>query len=320
LARKLVIQIPCFNEEATLPRTLACLPKAVDGFDAVEWLIVDDGSSDATVEVAKANGVHHVVRLPENRGLARAFMAGLDGCLECGADVIVNTDADNQYDASCIPELVAPILAGKADMVIGKRPIEFIDDFSPFKKLAQRVGSWVVRKASNTRVPDAPSGFRAYSRDAAMQLQVFSEYTYTLETIIQAGHKGMFVTSVPIRTNPRTRDSKLVRSTLGYIGRSFSTIVRIFITYQPFKFFFVPGTVSLLAGVGIGVRFLVYFFSGHGEGKVQSLLLATMLILIGLFLWVIAVVADLISVNRRLLEENNRRLRKLEDKLTPPRE
>jgi glycosyltransferase involved in cell wall biosynthesis len=315
VTRKLVIQIPCFNEEATLPAALADLPTRVEGFDVVEWLIVDDGSTDATVATAAAHGVHHVVRLPENRGLARAFMAGLNACLERGADVIVNTDADNQYDATCIPDLVAPILAGNADIVIGARPIDYIDHFSPLKKLLQRLGSWVVRKASGTRVPDAPSGFRAFSREAAMQLQVFSAYTYTLETIIQAGHKGMFLASVPIRTNPKTRESRLVRSTSGYVGRSIATIVRIFITYQPFKFFFYPGTVAVLAGVAIGARFLAYFLAGHGEGKIQSLLLASVLVLIGFFLWVIAFVADLISVNRRLLEENNLRLRKIEEEI-----
>ena len=312
MRRKLIIQIPCFNEEEILPMTLACLPREVDGFDEVEWLVIDDGSVDSTVEVARKNGVDHVVRLPENRGLARAFMAGLNGCLERGADVIVNTDADNQYEAADIPLLVKPIVEGRADIVVGERPIEDIKDFSPLKKLLQKLGSWVVRKASKTTVPDAPSGFRAIGREAAMQLQVFSEYTYTLETIIQAGHKGMFVTSVPIRTNPKTRESRLMGSSASYIRRSFETIVRIFITYQPFKFFFYPGAIALLAGLGIGVRFLIYFFMGNGEGKIQSLLLATILILIGFFLWVIAFVADLISVNRRLLEESNKRIRKLE--------
>jgi glycosyltransferase involved in cell wall biosynthesis len=315
MKRKLIIQIPCFNEEEMLPSTLACLPREVEGFDVVEWLIIDDGSRDSTVEVARAHGVDHVVRLPENRGLARAFMAGLNGCIERSASVIVNTDADNQYEGSDIPKLVRPILEGRADIVVGERPIENIKEFSSLKKLLQKMGSWVVRKVSNTQVLDAPSGFRAISREAAIQLQVFSEYTYTLETIIQAGHKGMFITSVPIRTNPQTRESRLMRSTLGYIRRSMETIVRIFITYQPFKFFFYPGTVALMMGIGIGVRFLVFFLIGEGEGKVQSLLLGTMLITIGFFLWVIAVIADLLSVNRRLIEEGNRRIRKLEDKI-----
>ncbi len=313
--KKLIIQIPCFNEEDSLAETLSELPRQVSGVDSVEWLIIDDGSTDQTVEVAKRCGVDHIVRLPENRGLARAFSVGLEACIRRGADVIVNTDADNQYVASDIPKLVAPIVEGRADMVIGERPIMQTDDFSLIKKLLQKWGSWAVRMASRTRVPDAPSGFRAFSRTAAMRLNVFSAYTYTLETIIQAGQKGMFVESVPIRTNPKTRNSRLVRSISSYVWRSITTIVRIFMTYRPFRFFVFPGLISFLAGFSLGLRFTIYFILGQGSGKVQSLILAAVLMLIGFFLCVTGFVADLVAVNRKLLEETNRRLWLLEDKI-----
>ena len=314
-SKKLIIQIPCFNEEATLAETLRDLPRDVPGVDKVEWLIIDDGSTDKTVEVAKRCGVDHIVRLPQNRGLARAFSVGLEECLRRGADIIVNTDADNQYVAGDIPKLIAPIIAGTADIVIGERPIMQIGDFSVIKKMLQRWGSWAVRLASRTRVPDAPSGFRAFSRAAAMRINVFSGYTYTLETIIQAGQKGMFVESVPIHTNPKTRDSRLVKSIPGYLWRSISTIPRIFMTYRPFRFFFFPGLAFFLVGFGLGLRFTIYFILGHGGGKVQSLILAAVLMLIGFFLCVTGFLADLISVNRKLLEETNRRLWLLEDKI-----
>jgi len=246
---KLIIQIPCFNEAETLPIALAELPRQVEGFDSVEWLIIDDGSTDNTSEVAMTQGVDHVVRLPRNQGLAKGFMAGLDACLREGADVIVNTDADNQYCAGDIPKLVAPILAGKAEVVIGCRPIDDIEHFSPIKKILQKLGSYVVRIASKTETPDAPSGFRAISRSAAMKLNVFSEYTYTLETIIQAGQKGMAIISVPIRTNRDLRPSRLVKSIPSYIRRSILTIVRIFVVYQPFRFFVTIGLILFTLGL-----------------------------------------------------------------------
>ena len=312
---KLIIQIPCYNEEKSLPITLAELPRQVPGIDTVEWLIVDDGSSDGTVEVAKKLGVDHVVRAP-HRGLARTFMAGLEACIDAGADIIVNTDADNQYCAQDIPQLVQPILAGKAEMVVGARPIHAIKHFSPLKKLLQRLGSWAVRVASGTEVADAPSGFRALTRHAAMQLKVFSKYSYTLETIIQAGRKGMAVTSVPIRTNEDLRPSRLVKSIPSYVQRSLLTIVRIFMTYQPLRFFMLLGALVSAAGLMIGVRFLwFYYFGGGGEGHVQSLILASMMITIGFMIFVMGLLADIISVNRRLLEEAVSRIWEIEETL-----
>jgi len=311
---KLIIQIPCFNEEECLPVALAELPREIEGFDAVEWLIIDDGSSDNTVEIARKLGVDHVVKFPENRGLARAFMSGLDECLLQGADVIVNTDADNQYDAGGIPDLVKPIVAGKADMVIGARPISNIKHFSPIKTLLQKLGSYVVRLASQTEVEDAPSGFRAMSRDAAMSLNVFSEYTYTLETIIQAGQKGMTVVTVPINVNADLRPSRLVKSIRKYVFRSMTTILRIFTIYRPFKAFMLFGSVFLSAALVICTRYLYFFFTGDGSGHVQSLILAGVLFNLGFFLAMSGVIADLISVNRRLMEDVQWRLRKIERK------
>ncbi len=300
---KLIIQIPCYNEEGTLPVTLSALPREVPGVDIVEWLIIDDGSKDRTVEVAKAQGVDHVVSLPRNQGLAKAFMAGLEASLNAGADIIVNTDADNQYCADCIPDLIRPILEAKAEMVVGARPIEQIEHFSFSKKLLQRLGSWTVRLASSTDIPDAPSGFRAISKEAARKLNVFNNYTYTLETIIQAGQKNISVTWVPIRTNESLRPSRLVKSILSYARRSVFTILRIFVIYNPFRFFIFIGTVLFTLGALIGVRFLWYFFSGQGGGHVQSLILASILIGIGFQTIMVAFIADLLSVNRRLLEE-----------------
>ncbi|MDJ0836591.1 MAG: glycosyltransferase family 2 protein [Acidobacteriota bacterium] len=313
---KLIIQIPCYNEEATLPQTLAELPREIEGVDQVEWLIIDDGSRDNTVAVALEHGVDHVVRLPRNQGLARGFMAGLDACLAKGADIIVNTDADNQYQAADIPKLIQPILDHKAEMVVGARPIADTAHFSATKKFLQKLGSWVVRVASRTDVPDAPSGFRAFSRNAARRLNVFNSYTYTLETIIQAGQNDMAVTSVPIRTNRDLRPSRLVRSIPSYIKRSVVTIIRVFITYKSFKFFFFPGFIAFGIGFLIGLRFLYFYFSGQGGGHVQSLILAALLLGMGAFLMVVGLLADLISVNRRLAEENRWRLRGLEEKLT----
>jgi len=300
---KLIIQIPCYNEEKTLETTLSALPREVPGVDIVEWLIIDDGSKDRTVEVAKAHGVDHVVSLPRNQGLAKAFMAGLEASLMAGADIIVNTDADNQYCADCIPDLIRPILEAKAEMVVGARPIEQIEHFSFPKKLLQRLGSWTVRLASSTDIPDAPSGFRAISKEAARKLNVFNNYTYTLETIIQAGQKNISVTWVPIRTNESLRPSRLVKSILSYVRRSVFTILRIFVVYNPFRFFMFIGTVLFTLGTLIGARFLWYFFSGQGGGHVQSLILASILIGIGFQTIMVAFIADLLSVNRRLLEE-----------------
>ena len=309
---KLVIQIPCYNEEPTLGVALAALPRSLPGVDVIEWLVVDDGSTDRTAEVAKAAGVDHVVRFRRHRGLAKAFMAGLQAALAAGADVIVNTDADNQYSAASIPDLLAPILAGGADIVVGSRPIAEIEHFSPLKKLLQRLGSWVVRLASNTAIDDAPSGFRAFTRDAAMKINVFSEYTYTLETIIQAGQKGMAVVAVPIQTNPPLRTSRLVRSIPQYLLLSMATIVRIFVTYRPLRFFTLMGFVFFIPGFLLGVRFLFYYFSGHGVGHVQSVILSGLLMGAGFLLMVIALVVDLIAVNRVLLENVDARLRRIE--------
>lgn len=300
---KLIIQIPCFNEAATLPATLADLPRSVPGFDEVEWLVIDDGSTDETRRVARDHGVHHVVGHTSNQGLARAFMTGLDACLQRGADVIVNTDADNQYKAAGIPALVAPVLDGSADIVVGERPIRIIRHFSPVKKALQKLGSWAVRMASKTAIPDAPSGFRAISRAAAQRLVVFSDYTYTLETIIQAGHKNIAITSVPVEVNEELRPSRLVTSVRAYVTRSIVTIVRVFIIYRPFRFFTTLAAVCFLAGFAIGVRFMVFYLSGDGSGHVQSLLLATLLMGAGFQLFVVAFVADLLAANRKLLEE-----------------
>ena len=300
---KLIIQIPCFNEAATLGIALAALPREVPGFDQVEWLIIDDGCTDNTVDVALANGVDHVVRHTRNQGLARGFMNGLQACLEHGADVIVNTDADNQYNADDIPLLTRPILDGKADIVIGARPIAAIEHFSPIKKLLQKLGSWVVRLASKTSIPDAPSGFRAMSRSAARRLTVFSDYTYTLETIIQAGQKNMAITSVPIRVNGDLRPSRLVKSISSYIHRSIVTIIRVFVIYRPFRFFASIGITLFLLGFVIGLRFLYKWLTMDYDGHVQSLILASSLLIIGFQTILIAFVADLLSANRKLMEE-----------------
>ncbi|MCY4599480.1 MAG: glycosyltransferase family 2 protein [Acidobacteria bacterium] len=300
---KLIIQIPCFNEAETLAATLADLPREAPGFDTVEWLVIDDGSTDATRQVALDNGADHVVRHTSNQGLARAFMTGLNTCLWRGADVIVNTDADNQYDATCIPALAAPILDGTADIVVGERPIQVIRHFSPLKKMLQKLGSWVVRIASNTNIPDAPSGFRAFSRAAAQQLAVFNDYTYTLETIIQAGQKHIAITSVPVRVNEDLRPSHLVSSIPYYIARSVVTIVRVFVIYRPFRFFSLFAAVTFLAGFAIGVRFLYFYLTGDGAGHIQSLMLATLLMGAGFQLFLVAFIADLLAANRKLMED-----------------
>ena len=310
---KLIIQIPCYNEEATLGATLSELPRQLPGIDTIEWLIVNDGSTDRTVEVARACGVDRIVSLPRNQGLAKAFMAGLEASLKAGADIIVNTDADNQYCADDIPVLIQPILSGEADIAIGARPIQQIQHFSPAKKVLQKLGSWVVRLASDTRVADAPSGFRAMSRYAAMQLNVFNQYTYTLETIIQAGQKGMAIVSVPIRTNGYLRPSRLVKSIPSYIQRSIFTILRISMTYRPLRFFAVLGAIPFSLGVLGGVRWLIYYsIEGTTRSRVPSLILTAILILIGFQLWMFGLIADLMAVNRKILEDIQLRLRRAE--------
>ena len=310
---KLIIQIPCYNEAETLPRALAELPRRVEGFREVEWMVVDDGSTDATADVARRCGVNHVVRFKRNQGLARAFIAGLRACLELGADVIVNTDADNQYQARDIPALVAPIVAGRADIAVGARPIASIRHFSLLKKALQGLGSAVVRAVSGTSVEDAPSGFRAMSREAAMKLHVFNDYTYTLETIIQAGRKNMVVESVPVRVNEELRPSRLVKSIPAYIRKSLLTILRIFVIYRPFRFFMTIGAVVFVVGVLIGLRFLWYLAVGSGEGHVQSLILMSILLGIGFQTMLTAFLADLLAANRTLLEDIEFRTWKSED-------
>lgn len=307
---KLIIQIPCYNEAETLAITLKDLPREVPGFDRVEWLIINDGSKDETEEVARKNGVDHIVSFSKNQGLAKVFMAGLDACLKLGADVIVNTDADNQYDARDIPALVKPILDHQAEMVIGARPISEIEHFPFLKKQLQKLGSWVVRLASKTDIPDAPSGFRAISRDAAMHLNVFNNYTYTLETIIQAGQKNMAIVSVPVRVNADLRPSRLVKSIPNYLKRSTITIVRIFVVYKPFRFFMSLGLAAFLAGFLIGLRFLYFYFvTQDASGHIQSLILASILLGMGFQAFALAFLADLLAVNRRLMEDVQYRMR-----------
>ncbi len=309
---KLIIQIPCFNEEHTLAATVGDLPRTVAGFDAVEYLVVDDGSTDGTVAAARACGVHHVVSLPRNRGLAFAFAAGLDAALRRGADAVVNTDGDNQYRGEDVAPLVAPILEGRADMVIGTRPIGEIADFSPLKKLLQRLGSATVSLLAGARVPDAASGFRAFSREAAKRLLVTSRFSYTLETIIQAPTKGLAIACVPIRTNPATRPSRLFRSTATFLLRSAGTIGRVFVVYRPFAFFSTLGALLFAPGVALGARFIYFFAMGEGRGHIQSLILAAVLLLGGFQLFLTGLLAHLSATNRRLAEELLVRVRSLE--------
>ena len=310
---KLIIQIPCLNEAGTLAVAINDLPRAVPGFDRVEWLVVDDGSTDETADLAKRLGVDHVVRHPVNRGLAAAFMTGLDACLRLGADVIVNTDADNQYQAADIPLLTAPIIEGRADMVIGARPINETEHFSWIKKKLQRLGSWAVRVASKTKVGDAPSGFRAITRETAMRLNVFNPYTYTIETIIQAGLSNLRVVSVPIRTNADLRPSRLVKSISSYVQRSLVTILRIFVIYRPVAFFFWPAVVLTTIGGALALRFLYFYFvAGTGGGHVQSLIFSALFIILGALLFMIALIADMITANRKLLERIDLRIQHIE--------
>lgn len=309
---KLIIQIPCFNEEETLGITYRDLPKHIDGIDVIEYLIINDGSRDRTVEVARELGFHHIVSFKQNKGLAKGFMAGLDACLHLGADIIVNTDADNQYCGEDIEKLVRPILDEKADIVIGERPIDSTEHFSWKKKQFQHLGSWVVRVASGTDIPDAPSGFRAYSREAALRINVTNEYTYTLETIIQAGHDKIAMTSVPIRTNGETRPSRLFSSMWRYMRRSASVIIRSFVMYQPLKFFIRIGALLFLAGVALGVRYLIYLVGGVSTGHIQSLILAAILMISGVQTVITGLLSDIIASNRKILEDVQYRVRKLE--------
>lgn len=317
---KLIIQIPCYNEAETLGVTLGCLPRQVPGFAQVEWLVIDDGSQDDTAGVARGHGVDHVVRHVRNQGLARAFMTGLDACLRLGADVIVNTDADNQYNADDIPALVEPLLVGRADIVVGARPIESMRQFSPLKKRLQRLGTWVVRVASGTDVQDATSGFRAMSRAAAQRLMVFNDYTYTLETIIQAGRRNMAVVSIPVRVNDDLRPSRLVRSIPSYVFRSIAAIVRIFIIYRPVVVFFSVGVASLLLGALLGLRYLYFLLQDPKTGHVPSLILASILSVLGFLLLMTGVLADLLAANRMLLEDIRLEAKALRQEAPPGRE
>lgn len=309
---KVIIQIPCYNEAETLEIALNDLPKCINGVDEIEYLIINDGSSDNTVEVARRWGVNYVVNFKTNKGLAKGFMAGLDACLRNGADIIVNTDADNQYAGADIEKIVRPILDGKSDIVIGERPISETKHFSPLKKKLQRLGSWVVRKASKTEIPDAPSGFRAYSREAALKINVINEYTYTLETIVQAGRNKMSITSVPIKTNDELRPSRLFSSMFGYVKKSMLTIIRAFMMYNPLKFFSIIGFIAMLIGILLGVRYIIFIIQGVGSGHIQSLILSSMLIIIGVQSIMLGLQGDIIAANRKLLEDIQYRVRKLD--------
>src|SRR2546421_1782983 len=314
---KLIVQIPCFNEESQLPATLGDLPRAVEGFDSVEWLVIDDGSDDRTIEVAREHGVDHIVRLTNHKGLAAAFQASLGAGLKLGADVIVNTDADNQYEGADIPKLVAPILSGHADMVVGDRQVETIEHFSAGKKLLQRLGSWVVRQASSTELPDTTSGFRAYNREAALQMQAVSRFTYTLETIIQAGKLLVAVDHVPVRTNPRTRESRLFPSTTSYVRRNALSIFRIYSQYQPLKVFWTGAIVMGFAALAILIRFLVFFIENPhtAKGHVQSLIAGAVLFNAAMLLGSLGVIGDLLDAQRTLSQRTFERVRRIELRL-----
>jgi glycosyltransferase involved in cell wall biosynthesis len=310
---KLIIQIPCLNEEATLPATIADLPRRLPGFDAVELLVVDDGSSDRTVEVARAHGVDHVVRLTNNKGLAAAFQAGLDACLKLGADVVVNTDADNQYSGADVAKLVAPIVAGEADMVVGDRQVGAIEHFSAGKKRLQRLGSWVVRRLSGTAITDAASGFRAYNREAALQLQVVDNYTYTLESLIQAGKMLVAVDEVPVATNPKTRESRLFGSSGAYVRRNAPAILRIYARYEPLRVFVSAALVVGLLAICAWLPFLLdWIFNGRSNGHIQSLILGAVLFIAAIQLFALGVIGDLLAGQRVMTQRVFERVRRVE--------
>jgi glycosyltransferase involved in cell wall biosynthesis len=309
---KVIIQIPCYNEEATLPETVHDLPRELPGVDDVEILVVDDGSCDRTREVAEELGVDHIVHLKQNQGLAYAFMAGLEAALEAGADIVVNTDADNQYRGEDIARLIQPLLAGEADIAVGDRDVSTVEHFSPVKRLLQRWGSWVVERAAGIRIPDATSGFRAFTREAAMRLTVLSDYTYTLETLIQAGARRMAVSYVQISTNPQMRESRLMRNVPHFLAISAITILRFYAMYRPLRLFLSLGGAMIASGVVIGLRFLYYFVTGPGTGKIQSLILAAILTIVGFQVCLIGLMADLVRLNRKMLEEALYRTRRME--------
>lgn len=306
---KLVIQIPCYNEENTLALTLNALPQNIEGVESIEYLIINDGSTDNTPEIAQLNGAHHIVSLPQRQGLAKAFMAGLETAVHLGADIIVNTDGDNQYCADDIEKLITPVLSGQADIAIGRRPVSDIEHFSLWKKALHKIGNIVVRKMSGLNIYDAPSGFRAMSRDAALQLNVFTDFTYTLETLVQAGQKGMTVVAVPVRVNNDLRPSRLMSGMSDYIGKSVLTLLRVFVIYQPFLFFFRLGITLFTIGGLICLRFMYFFLSGSGQGHVQSLILASILLGFGFQSFVVAFIADLLATNRKILEDIQYRVR-----------
>ena len=307
---KLIIQIPCLNEEQTLPETLKDLPKHIDGIDVIETLIVDDGSSDRTVDVARKNNADHIFRLTNNKGLAKAFIYGINHCLQLGADIIVNTDADNQYYAGDIQKLIQPILDNKADIVIGNRQGETIRHFSPVKIFMQKFGSWVVRQLSGTSIPDVTSGFRAYSREAALQLNVVSDFTYTVETVISAGKKNLAIEHVPVKTNPKLRESRLFPNIRTYLKRTLVTIIKVYSMYKPMKVFTIAGGILFLTGFAIGCRYLYFFFQGQTAGHIQSLILSAILLIVGFQIIMMGIAAELIAINRQLLEDIQLRVKK----------
>jgi glycosyltransferase involved in cell wall biosynthesis len=309
---KLIIQIPCLNEAKTLPVTLEGIPKKISGVDEVEILIVDDGSTDDTSEVARIKGVDHIIRNSVTRGLARTFAIGIDNCLRLGADIIVNTDADNQYNGEDIPKLIKPILENEADIVIGNRQTERIPHFSFIKKKLQKWGSFAVRQLSGIKIPDAVSGFRAFNRQTAMQINILSNYTYTIESLIQAGSKGFRIVSVPVRTNEKLRESRLIKSLPDFIKKSVTTMIRMYTMYQPLKVFFWIGSSISCVGFIISCRFLWYYFNGMGRGHMQSLILSAILLIIGFQIILIGLVADIISFNRKLIEEILHKIKKSE--------
>jgi len=307
---KLIIQIPCLNEELTLPETLKDLPKSIDGIDDIEALVIDDGSTDRTVEVAKEHGVHHVLSLTNNKGLAKAFFYGINHALHLGADIVVNTDADNQYFGGDISKLIQPILNKRADIVIGDRQVETIRHFSPLKILLQKMGSWTVRQLSGTTIPDATSGFRAYSNEAALQMNVISDFTYTVETIISAGNKNLAIEHTPVRTNKKLRESRLFPSMQVYLRRTLVTMLKVYSMYRPLKVFTIAGGITFLVGFVIGCRYLFFFFQGQTEGHIQSLILSAIMLTVGFQMIMMGISAELIAVNRQLLEDIQLRIKK----------